>query len=152
MKILLSAILIGLLSACQTTNRPYNVLTVPTPPKKADLSESEYAVKLLVHLFPRRCITFRHFSTNGDDRTGPTNYVRDFDIHEVYKNSLGNGWYNAKFSSSFASDKIYINTESTKIVCGKKDWKTLTKKKNILGKWKPESIDTAHLFPPEPNK
>ena len=134
------------LSACQTSGPNYTSSTVPIKPQRSNLSEAEYAVKLTAHLFPRKCITYKYFSTTGYDKNGPKNKVSSFDMHRLEKNSLENGWYNTQVSSPFASGKIYVNTNSAQIVCGRNNWLKKAEKENIQGNWNLKNVDIAKLL------
>ena len=146
MKTLASVASILILAACQTTGTKYTSDTVPLKPQRSDLSEKEYAVKLTAHLFPRKCITYKYFSTTGYDKDGPKNKVTAFNMTRVEKNSLDNGWYNSQINSAFARGKIYININSDQIVCGRKNWLKRADKDDIRGIWDHVKVDIAQLL------
>ncbi|NQW01947.1 MAG: hypothetical protein HQ483_19745 [Rhodospirillales bacterium] len=123
----------------------------PTMPVRESLSEPEYAVKLVAHLLPRKCITSRHMASDPNPTGDLKARVSKFKLMRVYQNSLENGWYKIYSSSPFGSGNVYTNTASQRIVCGSRSWTTISQKENIGGTYKLLNVDIGKVMSPGKN-
>ncbi len=141
-------------AGCQTTDtlglQEGDMNTVPTMPSQGSLSEPEYAVKLVAHLLPRRCVTARYIASDPSQTGTLKRKANKFKLMRVYKHSEDNGWYKVFSSSPFASGGIYANTNQNRIVCGTRNWGKVSKSEGVEGTFSLIKVDIGKvLYPPK---